>query len=373
MIERDLRALIEQRWTDGKAIVILGPRQVGKTTLLKQICTEKGAYQYLNGDDPEVVGLLEGASEARLQQMIGKSVILFIDEAQRVSNISLTLKIITDQIPTVKLIVSGSSALDLASEVSEPLTGRKWEYRLFPISWAEWVAHVGYVAAHIGLEQRLLYGMYPEVLNQTGDEEEVLEQLTGSYLYKDLLNFGGIRKPEVLDKLLLALALQVGAEVSYNELSQLLRIDRNTVEQYIGLLEKAFIIFRLHPLSRNLRNEIGSSRKVYFWDNGIRNAVLKDFKPLNRRADVGALWENFIISERLKRMEYRRIRGRAWFWRTYQQQEIDYVEEVQGEFSAFEIKWNPSAKVRFPEGFISAYKPVQVQVVHRDGFDDFLG
>ncbi|MDX2133305.1 MAG: ATP-binding protein [Saprospiraceae bacterium] len=373
MIERALREHIERHWADPKAIVVLGPRQVGKTTLLRQMCAEKGEYLYLNADDPGIVALLDGAGEARLRQIIGRNTILFIDEAQRVPNIGLTLKIVTDQIPGVKLIVTGSSALDLASEVNEPLTGRKWEYRLYPVAWSELTAHTGFAAAHTQLEQRLLFGMYPEVLNQTGDEEEVLAQLAGSYLYKDLLNFGGIRKPEVLDKLLLALALQTGSEVSYNELAQLLQIDRGTVEQYIGLLEKAYIVFRLPPLSRNLRNEIGSSRKIYFWDTGIRNAVLKDFKPLARRADTGAIWENFLISERLKRMEYRRIRGRAWFWRTYQQQEIDYVEEVQGEFAAYEFKWNPQAKTRFPEAFVSAYQPVDVGVVHREGFDGFLG
>jgi predicted AAA+ superfamily ATPase len=309
MIERLLRKHIEARWGSGKAIIILGPRQVGKTTLLRQICSEKGDYLHLNADEAEVPPLLENTNELKLRQVIGKRRVLFIDEAQRIRNIGLTLKIITDQIPEVTLLVSGSSSLDLASEISEPLTGRKWEFRMFPISWKELAGNVGILDARKQLETRLIFGMYPDVINQAGDEREVLRQLSSSYLYKDLLQYGNIRKSDMLEKLLTALALQVGSEVSYNELGQLLQMDRATVELYIHLLEKAFIVFRLPPFSRNLRNEISSSRKIYFYDNGIRNAVLSDFKPLGLRGDTGALWENFIISERMKVLEYERIWG----------------------------------------------------------------
>lgn len=372
MIERLLRQQIESRWDTGKAIVILGPRQVGKTTLLRQICTEHGDYLFMNADEAEVPALLENANEQRLRQIIGKKTIVFIDEAQRIRNISLTLKIMIDQIPGIRILVSGSSSLDLASEISEPLTGRKWEFLMFPISWKELVGHVGFLDARKQLEQRLLYGMYPEVINQTGDEREVLNQLSSSYLYRDILEYGGIRKPELLEKLLTALALQVGSEVSYNELSQLLQIDRNTVEQYIGLLEKSFIVFRLGPLSRNLRNEINSSRKIYFYDNGIRNAVLADFKPMALRTDAGALWENFLVSERLKFIHYQRIWAKTYFWRTYQQQEIDYIEESDGAFSAWEMKWNPKAKSKFPASFVEKYQPILCKTVHRDNFEAFL-
>ncbi|MEI6407844.1 MAG: ATP-binding protein [Bacteroidota bacterium] len=372
MIERLLRQQIESRWDSGKAIVILGPRQVGKTTLLRQICTEHGDYLFLNADEAEVPALLENANEQRLRQIIGKKTIVFIDEAQRIRNIGLTLKIIIDQIPGIRVLVSGSSSLDLASEISEPLTGRKWEFLMFPISWKELVGSIGFLDARKQLEQRLLYGMYPEVINQTGDEREVLNQLSSSYLYRDILEYGGIRKPELLEKLLTALALQVGSEVSYNELSQLLQIDRNTVEQYIGLLEKSFIVFRLGPLSRNLRNEINSSRKIYFYDNGIRNAVLADFKPMALRTDAGALWENFLVSERLKYIHYQRIWAKTYFWRTYQQQEIDYIEESDGAFYAWEMKWNPKAKSKFPASFIEKYQPISSQTVHRDNFEAFL-
>jgi len=372
MIERTLRKLIEQRWDSGKAIIILGPRQVGKTTLLREICKEKGDFLFLNADENEVVVLLEHTNELRLRQLIGNNKIVFIDEAQRIPNVGLTLKIITDQIPEVRLLVSGSSSLDLASEINEPLTGRKWEFKMFPISWAELVKHYGLLDARKQLEQRLIFGMYPDVITSLGDEREVLGQLSGSYLYRDVLQYGNIRKPDLLDKLLTALALQLGSEVSYNELAQLLQIDRNTVEHYIGLLEKSYIVFRLSPLSRNLRNEINTSRKVYFYDNGIRNAVLADFKPLALRNDTGALWENFLISERQKKLQYQRSWAKTYFWRTYQQQEIDYVEEQDGIFSAWEMKWNPKAKSKFPNSFIESYRPAQMEIVNRDNFESFL-
>jgi uncharacterized protein len=373
MIDRILRSEIERRWDSGKAIIILGPRQVGKTTLLRQICSEKGTFLFLNGDDRTLVQHLENANEALLRQIIGKHKTVFLDEAQRVRGVGLTLKIITDQMPDVRLLVSGSSSLDLATELNEPLTGRKWEFYLYPISWAELVQSKGFLEARGQLEQRLVFGMYPEVINQTGDEREVLGQLSGSYLYQDVLQYGNIRKPELLEKLLTALALQLGAEVSYNELSQLLQVDRQTVEQYISLLEKAFIIFRLKPLSRNLRNEIGSSRKIYFYDNGIRNAILADFKQPALRSDIGALWENFLVSERRKLLEYQRMWHKSYFWRTYQQQEIDYIEESDGAFSAWEMKWNPKRKAKFPKTFLNAYHPAATTVLHPGNFESFLG
>jgi predicted AAA+ superfamily ATPase len=372
MIPRLLYSLIEKRWNTGKAIVVLGPRQVGKTTLLKAICQQKGEFLLLDADDFEIKKMLESANVLILKQLFGSHKTVFIDEAQRVHNIGITLKIIADQLPEICLLVSGSSALELANTINEPLTGRKWEFLILPISWQELVKNQGYLETKRQLEIRLIYGMYPDVINRLGDEKETLKQLSSSYLYKDLLNYGGIRKPLLIEKLLTALALQLGAEVSYNELSQLLQIDRATVEQYLNLLEKAYIIFRLQPLSRNLRNEINSSRKVYFYDNGIRNAILADFKPLALRNDTGALWENFLMSERQKSLNYNRIWAKSYFWRTYQQQEIDYVEESDGKFVAFEFKWNNKAKAKFSNTFTKAYQPIKTQVIHPENFEEFL-
>jgi hypothetical protein len=372
IIERVLQKQIELRWDSGKVVLVLGPRQVGKTTLIENFCKRFGDYLYINGDDVDNRTILEDAGEARIRQIIGNNKLIFIDEAQRIKNIGIILKIIHDRLKDVRVLVSGSSALEINNILNEPLTGRKWEYNLFPISWQELNDHFGYLEATKQLETRLIYGMYPEVVTHTGDEKNILKQLTGSYLYKDLLAYEGIRKPDLLDKLLVALALQVGSEVSYNELSQLLRIDRATVEQYISLLEKAFVVFRLNPFSRNLRNEINSSRKIYFFDNGIRNAVINNFNPLQLRQDTGALWENFMISERLKFNIYNEQNGRNYFWRTYQQQEIDYIEDHDGKISAFEFKWNPNAKSRFSRVFTDAYSEATTQTISPKNFTDFL-
>ena len=373
MIERVLEKQLRARWNSGKALVVTGPRQVGKTTLLYKLCKEEGDYLLLNADEADVRAQLENTSLTRLRQLIGPAKTVFVDEAQRVRNIGLTLKLITDQLPAVRLLVSGSSALDLASEINEPLTGRKFDFHLYPISWQELIGSVGFLAARQQLETRLLFGFYPDVVTSIGDERAILQELSSSYLYKDLLTFGGIRRPEIVDKLLVALALQLGSEVSYNELARTIQIDKATVENYISLLEKAFIVFRLQPFSRNLRHEISSSRKVYFYDNGIRNAILADFKPLALRTDIGALWENFLVSERQKVLHYTGQSARTYFWRTHQQQEIDYLEEQDGAIKAWEFKWNPNAKVRFAKPFLETYTPVQTEVVHHDNFEEFVG
>lgn len=364
MIFRTLKQKILQLWSVPKAIVVLGPRQVGKTTLIHQICREAASEGYLtlNADDLRVRQDLSNIDLATLRNIIGKNKVVFIDEAQRVHNIGLVLKLITDELAEIKLLVSGSSALELANEINEPLTGRKREFIMFPISWQEYADYIGSYEASRQLETRLIFGMYPEVITSGGDEITVLQELAGSYLYKDILNFQGIRKPEILDKLLKALALQVGAEVSYNELSNLLNIDRGTIENYLGILEKAFIIFRLSPFSGNLRNEINQSRKIYFFDNGMRNAIIGDFRLLNNRLDVGALWENFIISELRKKRSYAGWYGRSYFWRTYQGQEIDYVEEIDGAFNLYEIKYSPKKQIKLPKTFGRNY-PVKESIL----------
>lgn len=372
MIKRELTAIVKKKLGTGKAIVVLGPRQVGKTTLLHEICENNKTFLFLNGDDSNVQHQIENANTQSLKQIIGKHTLVFIDEAQRIKNIGIKLKLITDQMKNVQLLVSGSSALELASEMNEPLTGRKWEYPMFPVSWKELHEYLGHIDAHAQLEQRLIYGMYPEVITQQGSEKEVLQQLTGSYLYKDLLALEGVRKPDLLPKLLRALALQLGNEVSYNELANLLQVDKNTVNTYIDLLEKAFVVFRLQPFSRNLRNEISSSRKIYFYDNGIRNALIANFNSLDLRNDKGVLWENFLISERMKTLNYEGIWTNTYFWRTKTQQEIDYLEERDGALYAYEFKWSKQ-KVKFPKSFLENYQVKVSDVITKENFDLFLG
>lgn len=296
---------------------------------------------------------------------------MFVDETQRIENIGLTSKIITDQFKDVQLILSGSSAFDLNNQMNEPLTGRKWEYELFPISWAEFEGTVGYVEAQRQLNLRLVFGMYPEVLTSIGSEKEMLKELVSSYLYKDILALSGIRKADVLDKLLRAIAYQVGNEVSYNELSRLIGIDKNTVSSYIHVLQKAYVLFTLPSFSRNLRNEIKTNQKIYFYDNGVRNAIIGNYNLIENRPDKGVLWENFLIAERLKVLKYSNSDARMHFWRTVRQQEIDYVEEEAGALKAFEFKYNPEARVKIPKIFPETYD-TEVEVVNNENFRKFV-
>lgn len=372
-LERDLAQILREKWNSGKVLILIGPRQVGKTTLLKSLCEAEGSYLFINGDHADDRLQLENAGENKLRNIIGKYQTVFFDEAQRINNIGIILKIIHDQIPDVRLLVSGSSALEISNNINEPLTGRKWEYNMFPFSWNELKKHFGYLKNQNNIPQYLIYGTYPEVITHPKEAEAILNQIAGSYLYKDLLQYQGIRKPEVLDKLLLALALQLGSEVNFNELSRTVGVDRGTVEQYVALLEKAFVVFRVNPLARNVRNEINTTRKIYFYDTGIRNAIIGNFKPLELRQDVGALWENFIISERVKALRYKSWYGRTYFWRTYQQQEIDWIEEIDGTFSAFEFKWNPKkSKAKFSSTFLDNYPIKKTMVVTTENADEFI-
>jgi predicted AAA+ superfamily ATPase len=372
MIARELEKIISSKITKGKAVILLGPRQTGKTTLLEKIAGKSGDYLLIDCDDMLARSQLENANTEDLKRLIGRYKVVFIDEAQRVKNIGLALKIIVDRFRDVQLLVSGSSSLDLLSEINEPLTGRKWEYFLFPISWSELYNHFGHLKGLQMLETRIIYGMYPDVINHPGDEKEILKQLIGSYLYKDLLSFQGIRKPELPEKLLRALALQVGNEVSYNELALLLQVDKKTISNYLDLLEKSFVIFRLQPFARNLRNEIVSNRKIYFYDTGIRNALAANFNPLDMRPDTGALWENFLISERMKYLHYKGIWANCYFWRTTGQQEVDYLEDREGSLFAYEFKLKAENKARFPRAFLNAYPESRTLTVSMDNFLEFL-
>ncbi len=371
MIFRTLTPLIQKKIGRGKAIMVVGPRQVGKTTLIKQLLTGSEA-QFFDGDDPSVRATLDTPNTETIRKLIGNKKVVFVDEAQRIRGIGLTLKIITDQFKDVQLWISGSSSFTLFNELSEPLTGRKWEYELFPISWEEYENHVGYLKAEQALENRLIFGMYPDVVENTqGEEREILRNLVNSYLYRDILAHGEIRKPEILEKLVQALALQVGSEVNYNELSNLVGISKDTVQRYIDILEKGYVVFRLRSFNRNVRNEIKKGRKVYFYDNGIRNAIIGDFDDLNLRNDRGALWENFLISERIKQNNYKLTFGKAHFWRTAQQQEIDYVEQEGSKLTAYEFKWSAKKKGKISTTFLSNYD-AQGYLINRDNFRDFV-
>jgi predicted AAA+ superfamily ATPase len=370
MISRDLASNLKDKLHKGKVIVLIGPRQVGKTTLIHSLLANN-SYLFLDGDDTTVVEILSNANTETLKSIIGKYKYVFIDEAQRIPNIGLKLKIMVDQLKDVQVIVSGSSAFDINNATQEPLTGRKFEYHLFPISWNEFENNVGYIKAQQQLELRLLYGMYPDVINNFGDEYEILKNLVSSYLYKDILALAGIRKSEVLEKILQALAMQVGSEVSYNEIAQLVGVDKNTVNNYIDLLEKSFVVFRLNSFSKNLRNEIKANKKIYFYDNGVRNMIIGNFNSLEFRQDKGALWENFLVSERIKLLSYSQSRAKPYFWRTTTQQEIDYIETNADAMAAFEFKWSPTKKAKLPKSFTEAYKPFFL-LVNKENFREFL-
>lgn len=372
MIERLLYKTIENKLFVGKIIILTGARQVGKTTLLKQLLRQKEGVLWLNGDELQVQNLFANASADRLLSEFSNSKIVILDEAQRIENIGLRLKLIADSDSEVQVIATGSSAFELANKVNEPLTGRKWEYQMFPLSFGEMVEHHGKLKEMRMLPRRIIYGYYPEVVTNDGNEVEILKLLTDAYLYKDILSWESVKHPDKLQTLLRALAYQVGSQVSYNELSQMCSMDSKTVERYINLLEQCYIIFRLPSFSRNLRHELKSSRKIYFYDNGIRNALIADYRAPEVRQDIGALWENFVVAERMKSNEYYNRWVNRYFWRTKQQQEIDYLEESGGELHAYEMKWNPRAKASITKTFTEAYTNSEFQVITPDNISDFL-
>lgn len=372
MIERLLYKSIEDKLFKGKIVVLAGARQVGKTTLLKQILRNKEGVLWLNGDEMQVQNLFNNASADRLLSEFGNNKIVILDEAQRIKDIGLRLKLIADADCDIQMIATGSSAFELANKVNEPLTGRKWEYQMFPLSFGEMVAHHGKMKEMRMLPKRIVYGYYPEVVTNEGNEIEILKLLTDAYLYKDILSWENIKHPDKLHTLLRALAYQVGSQVSFNELSQMCSLDSKTVERYITLLEQCYIIFRLPSFSRNLRHELKASRKIFFYDNGIRNALIADYTAPEIRQDIGALWENFVVSERIKCNEYYRRWVNRYFWRTTQQQEIDYLEEGGGKLHAYEIKWNPRKKATITKTFMDAYPDTGFKVITPENIAEFL-
>lgn len=373
MINRTILQRIREVLFKGKTIIILGPRQSGKTTLLEMLAAEiKEKVLLLDCDEPDIRKELTESTSTQLKARIGNARMVMIDEAQRVKNIGITLKLIHDKIKDVQLIVTGSSSLELSDEINEPLTGRKYEFLLLPLSTSEMIDHTDERTEKRLLEQRLLYGFYPGIINEPGNERKLLNSLTGSYLYKDIFRFQDIRKPEIIESLLEALALQCGSEVSYNELGNTLGIDQLTARRYIELLEKAFVVFRLRSFSRNARNEIKKSRKIYFYDNGIRNALISNFNNIELRTDKGALWENFLVSERFKLLNNIQSDFKRYFWRTQQQQEIDYIEERDGKLYAFEFKWSEKKKPKIPATFLKAYPESSTAMINRDNYIEFL-
>lgn len=373
MIQRTVQASIEARLFKGKVLVLYGPRQSGKTTVCKTILSKYKDSRYFLCDNPDVKEALTNKTATELATFFGKTGLVVLDEAQNILNIGSTLKLLIDAYPKLQIIATGSSSFDLSNKVVEPLTGRKYEFHLYPLSYGEVVSFEGKLEAQRKLEKMMIYGLYPDIyLNAEEAAQELIEEIKTAYLFKDILAYEDIRNSEALSKLLQMLALQIGSEVSYSELSKKIGLDIKTIQKYVDLLEKIFVIKKLPALSRNQRKEIYKSRKIYFYDLGIRNALIRNFNPLDIRADVGALWENFCVIEKMKTLSNHRQFANFYFWRTWQQQEIDLVIEKDGKMEAFEFKWNED-KTFFPKLFSELYpNSTQLGVTKKD-FEGYLG
>ena len=377
-IKRDIDAFLSKRMFSGKVLVVYGPRQSGKTTSIEHYISENSLQDEtvrFNGDETADCNMLADASAEKLKLLVGKKKIVFIDEAQKIPKIGIVLKRFYDKVKDVQVIASGSSSEELAEKTEEPLTGRKFEYTLFPLSFSELAGIASPVDELRQLERRLIYGSYPDVVTHPGDETERIREIGKGYLYKDILRHEEIKRPELIDKLLRALAFQIGQEVSFSELGQLIGSDPKTVSKYIDILEKAFVVFRLGSYSRNLRNELKKSRKVYFYDIGIRNYVLGDWRPLASRNgdEVGQMWENYFISERRKHCFAVSPETRSFFWRTTQRQEVDLIEESAEGLKAYEIKWNPSKAVKgVSKTFSSTYPHAECKSVSPVDYISYL-
>lgn len=368
-IENKLISQIDHK----KAILIFGPRQVGKTTLVKDLTEKLGeAFIYFNGDQITTRNLWRNDQVPALIQSFGNNKLIILDEAQMIEEVGSICKQIIDAELGIQLILTGSSALNMANLTQEPLTGRKWEYFLYPISCDEIIEYSGVPGLLRELSQYLIYGCYPEVVTNLGNAQQILNNLASSYLYKDVLSLTGVKKPLLLEKILKALAWQVGGEVSMSELSQIVGADTKTVDSYIYLLEQVYVVYRVGAHSGNLRNEINRKKKIYFYDNGIRNALIGNYSLPDNRNDIGALWENYLMTERKKLLAYNGFYGHTYFWRSKAHAEVDYIEEIDGKIYAYEFKWNPGAKSRFPPSFLEAYKPVNTDIIHRDNFWHWL-
>lgn len=375
LIQRILETTLKRYLFRGRVVVIYGARRVGKTTLVKQILETYAdkRTRYINCDDLANQRVLEVQEAAALKAFLGEQDLVVLDEAQNVPAIGKVLKLLVDTYPEIQIIATGSSSFDLANRTAEPMTGRVYPFELYPLALEEIAGQQGYLEIEKRLESLLRFGSYPDILDEPeADAREKLNELVSNYLYKDVLAYAGVKKASAIANLLRLLALQLGHEVSANELAQNLGIDGKTVNAYIDILEQCFVIFRLTSFSRNLRNELKKSNKIYFYDLGVRNALIQAFNPLPIRLDVGALWENFCIVERLKRNKYHRHSTSMYFWRTRTQKELDYIEETDGQLHAFEFKWNENRPFKAPQDFLAAYPGSTVERIDRSNYWRFL-
>ncbi len=372
-ILRSAGTLLKADCFKGKAIVLLGARQVGKSTLLKNLFTNtQNKILWLDAENADVSAIFTNATNVRLTQIAGNNNIVIIDEAQKIPNIGSVLKLFTDYLPDVQVIATGSSAFDLRNKTSEPLTGRKWEHYLYPVSFSEMVHHTNLLEEKRNLHHRLVFGSYPEIVTAADNLERRLKAMVESYLYKDVLMWSGLKKPEKIIDLLKALAYQIGNEVNYNELGNKLDLKSETVESYISILEQTYIIFKLPSYSTNQRKELRKGKKIYFFDTGLRNALIADLRPAEIRQDIGHLFENYIVSELWKKNSYENSFGKFYFWRTADQQEIDLIIEKENTLHAFEIKWSPQKKVSLSKTFSNAYPNNTFKVIHPQNMEEVL-
>jgi predicted AAA+ superfamily ATPase len=372
MINRNMENIIVRKLNSRRAIIILGARQVGKTTLVRQIARNRyDNALYLNCDEPDVRVMLQNANSSTLYSIIANHDLIAIDEAQRIENIGVTVKLLVDNFPEKAILITGSSSLEINDKIKESMTGRKFEFFMLPMSFAELSEHHSTFEEIRLREHRLVYGSYPEVVISPGEEAEILLEIASSYLFKDIFMLNDLRKPEFLDRLVKAIAFQLGNLVSYNELANLIGIDKKTVVRYIDLLRQAFVIFELPSYSNNARSELRKSNKIYFYDNGIRNAIINDFKILPMRQDRGALWENYLIVERMKLLNNSNVRYSAYFWRTKSGSEVDYIEERDGMLYAFEFKYREN-QGRVTSAFIDAYPNAKVAIINKGNYLRFL-
>ncbi len=375
-IDRAIEGEFAKRVQPKKVLVLYGPRRVGKTELITRYLSDKSEDDYLllNGEDQAVVSLMAERTEENYRRLLGSKKLLVIDEAQQIPEIGQKLKLIVDQIEDVSIIASGSSIFDLNNQLGEPLVGRKYTLKLYPLSVMELSKQENLVQTTSRLEERMVFGGYPELqhLPDRQDKVDYLNEMVNSYLLRDILEFEGIRKADKILDLLRLIAFQIGKPANLEELGSALNISKNTVERYLDLLSKVFVVFKVSGFSRNLRKEITKMSRWYFYDNGIRNAVIQNFNPIAMRSDVGDLWENFAITERLKYLEYNKRSINYYFWRTYDQQELDWVEEEAGELRGYELKWSTKRKPKAPGAWTKAYPDAEYHIINSHNYLDWV-